>query len=219
MQLGNQNPNPTHLYNESEQLFLAVLEVNPEMDLAAQNLESVRRNRKLRGLPPLKYQNYDKPPRKPTKFLEMPRSTETSTCTSIPSSNRLLTIGIPTVPREGNPNYLSQTLNAIINQLPIRSDDPLYRSIIVLVLNNQPGEHQEFEDVRKMIENSIYSHFFLFKETNLSEVRASVSSSGNQHTANWIHNPKKVCKTLLYLRKHHGKWALINCCSLQKSCL
>ncbi len=140
MQLGNQNSNPIGLYGESEQFFLSVLKVHPEQDAALKNLESVRKNRQLRGLDPLESNDgqlkqkghhehewipkifqdlyHERPPRTPSRFFSNTKSMETAICTSArksEKSERLLTIGIPTVPREGNPQYLSQTLNAIIN--------------------------------------------------------------------------------------------------------
>jgi len=211
MQLGNHNSNPIDLYNESEQIFLSVLRVHPEFDSALQNLKAVRKNRQLRGggsldsngghlkqkphhehkwIPEfLKDLKRDTPPRTPSNFFSTGGSIEMPSCTSAPKSERLLTIGIPTVPREGNQQYLSQTLNAIINQLPIRPDDPLYTSIIILVLNNRPGEHQEFEDVKAKIGSSIYSHFFKFEEVSLTEV-----VSNNSHKEHWIHDPTKVIR-------------------------
>jgi hypothetical protein len=42
---------------------------------------------------------------------------------------RWLAIGIPTVPRRGDPGYLARTLLAIARQLPTRADDPLHGQV------------------------------------------------------------------------------------------
>lgn len=45
---------------------------------------------------------------------------------------RWLAIGIPTVPRRGDPGYLARTLRAIAQQLPARTDDPLHGQVAAL---------------------------------------------------------------------------------------
>ena len=60
-----------------------------------------------------------------------------------------LAVGIPTVPRKGGERYLEQTIRALAQQLPLRQDDPLFDRVIVVVLNNQPGKHAVFDDLKK----------------------------------------------------------------------
>ena len=59
-----------------------------------------------------------------------------------PSGPDRILIGIPTVPRREN--YLSQTLGALLAQLPEDPKDPLYEKIRVVVMNNSPGSHDAF---------------------------------------------------------------------------
>jgi hypothetical protein len=47
------------------------------------------------------------------------------------SRRRWLAIGIPTVPRRGDPGYLARTLLAIARQLPTRADDPLHGQVLL----------------------------------------------------------------------------------------
>ncbi len=58
-----------------------------------------------------------------------------------------LTVGIPTVPRQNEADYLSKTLESILEELPLDTSDPLYANIIVVVMNNQIGNHSVFYEV------------------------------------------------------------------------
>ena len=55
-----------------------------------------------------------------------------------------LTIGIPTVPRKSEADYLSRTLETLLQELPADSTDPLHARVRVLVMNNRPGNHSVF---------------------------------------------------------------------------
>ena len=104
---------------------------------------------------------------------------------------RWLTIGIPTVPRKGNPDYLSQTVDAIISQLPTRQDDPFYAKVMVVVLNNRPRQHVVFDDVKKRVENGPYNFYFKFEEVSIQD---SDNVKNPEHDAN-IPN-SKVCSAI-----------------------
>lgn len=82
---------------------------------------------------------------------------------------RWLTIGIPTVPRRHGERYLEQTINAIVQQLPIRTDDPLFDRVIVVVLNNRPREHRVFDEVRSQYESGAYARYFKFVEQEIAQ--------------------------------------------------
>ena len=107
-------------------------------------------------------------------MVEMLRSENAALRSSVPKikpsedtanqRSRWLTIGIPTVPRKGNPDYLSQTVDAIIGQLPTRSDDPFYAKVLVVILNNRPQQHPVFDEVRKRVEQGSHSFYFKFVE-------------------------------------------------------
>lgn len=62
-----------------------------------------------------------------------------------------LTIGIPTVPRKTGADYLTLTLESLLEELPLDRSDPLYGRVRVLVMNNRPGNHTVFYKVRQWI--------------------------------------------------------------------
>ena len=57
-------------------------------------------------------------------------------------------MGIPTVPRRNEADYLTRTLETLLQELPSDSTDPLYARVRVLVMNNRPGNHSVFYAVR-----------------------------------------------------------------------
>ena len=59
-----------------------------------------------------------------------------------------LTVGIPTVPRKTGADYLTRTLETLLEELPADDTDPLYGRVRVLVMNNRPGNHSVFYGVR-----------------------------------------------------------------------
>ncbi len=59
-----------------------------------------------------------------------------------------LTVGIPTVPRKTGADYLTRTLETLLEELPADDTDPLYGRVRVLVMNNRPGNHSVFYAVR-----------------------------------------------------------------------
>ena len=184
MQLGNQSPGPFLMYNESENMFLSVLKVHPEYEPANRNLAAVRRNKRIRAGIEMDddskeaSQQVKKKPKvhsvsraKPSwgESIDTLIRSASTTCTDSKHAERFLTIGIPTVPRAGGQRYLTQTLSAIMHQLPTRPDNPFFKAILVLVLNNRPGMHTEFEDLKKQLQHSQYSHYFSFQEVEVDE--------------------------------------------------
>jgi len=61
-----------------------------------------------------------------------------------------LFIGIPTVSRSANEDYLLQTLASIRRQLPTDPDDLLFRRVKVLVLNIEGPSHKRFYEAQVM---------------------------------------------------------------------
>ena len=59
-----------------------------------------------------------------------------------------LTIGIPTFPRKDDADYLTRTLETLLEELPADDTDPLYARVRVLVMNNSPGNHSVFSQAR-----------------------------------------------------------------------
>ena len=55
-----------------------------------------------------------------------------------------LTVGIPTVPRKREADYLTRTLETLLQELPADATDPLHARVRVLVMNNRPGNHSVF---------------------------------------------------------------------------
>ena len=76
-------------------------------------------------------------------------------------------MGIPTVPRRNEADYLTRTLETLLQELPSDSTDPLYAKVRVLVMNNRPGNH---------------SVFYAVSLRHLSTA-LSVCISGQRHTA------------------------------------
>ncbi len=57
-------------------------------------------------------------------------------------------MGIPTFPRKENADYLTRTLETLLEELPADMSDPLHGRVRVLVMNNSPGNHSVFDQVR-----------------------------------------------------------------------
>lgn len=55
---------------------------------------------------------------------------------------------MPTVPRKSGADYLTRTLSTLLEELPLDPTDPLYKGVRVLVMNNRPGNHTVFYEVR-----------------------------------------------------------------------
>ena len=70
------------------------------------------------------------------------------------AGKKWLIIGIPTVPRSNGVDYLSSTVEAIMQQIPDRPSDPFYGKVKVVVLNHRPGEHPIFEKVKQWVLSS-----------------------------------------------------------------
>jgi hypothetical protein len=165
------------MYAESEKYLLSVLSVDPGQEFAQKNLAAVRRNMDLRD-PKDEIQPRD-PPKVPLEKQQRSAPEKQNTAANLKAEcrsteqgdaingKRWLTIGIPTVPRRGDPDYLLQTVNAITKQLPTRPDDPLYGRVIVVILNNLPGQHKLFDDVRRHIESGQHSSYFRFEEAEI----------------------------------------------------
>ena len=180
MQLAARNYYPTmymRMYSESEKYLLAVLRVDPGHELAKKNLESVRGNRDHRAPKdeiepreppkvPLEKQKRAAHEKKHTAAESVSKCSSTGQCHEN-FGKRWLTIGIPTVPRRGDPDYLNQTIKAITKQLPTRQDDPLYGRVVVVVLNNLPGQHHLFDGVKRSIEGGPYRSYFRFEEAEI----------------------------------------------------
>mmetsp|Transcript_35408 Transcript_35408/g.59675 ORF Transcript_35408/g.59675 Transcript_35408/m.59675 type:complete len:456 (-) Transcript_35408:522-1889(-) len=59
-----------------------------------------------------------------------------------------LFLGIPTVPRRNDVDYLGETLSSLVDQLPSDAVDPFANKVKVVVMNNKPGTHKVYENRR-----------------------------------------------------------------------
>ncbi|CAK0787359.1 hypothetical protein CVIRNUC_010579 [Coccomyxa viridis] len=74
-----------------------------------------------------------------------------------------LTVGIPTVPRRNEADYLTRTLETLLQELPSDSTDPLYARVRVLVMNNRPGNHSVFYAVKERVRSGPEGDLFVAK--------------------------------------------------------
>lgn len=65
-----------------------------------------------------------------------------------PTSRPWLVIGIPTVGRMHNEDYLIRSLNAMADQLPSDESDLMHGQILVVVVNVQGGGHTRYEEAK-----------------------------------------------------------------------
>ena len=63
-------------------------------------------------------------------------------------------LGIPTIPRVNNEDFLHQILESITSQLPTHSSHPLFGKVKVLVMNTAHRTHQRFDEARRKYGNS-----------------------------------------------------------------
>ena len=92
-------------------------------------------------------------------------SLETKTQGIVPAAKKYLVIGIPTVARTGNEDYLLRALGAIAKQLPTDPSHELYNKILIVVVNAMPAGllHARFEEAKKQYsESAVYKNYFTF---------------------------------------------------------
>lgn len=103
-----------------------------------------------------------------------PQTTPSVPVSSIPPSVALtgsgqpwLIIGIPTVPRKNNLDYLTPTIESILLEIPQDPSHPLYDQVVVAIMNHSPGVHPQFYELQKKYANPDsphYSRVLLFLE-------------------------------------------------------
>ena len=59
-----------------------------------------------------------------------------------------LVIGIPTVPRRNDTDYLTPTLASVLDELPLNPGDSLYNRVKIIVMNNRPNDHIVYTKVK-----------------------------------------------------------------------
>jgi hypothetical protein len=80
------------------------------------------------------------------------------------NSKKWLCIGIPTVPRASDQDYLLRTLERLHSLLPTDEDDPLFHNILIIVAHikspdNLKQIHARYEEARHMFGQSPYFEF------------------------------------------------------------
>ena len=94
------------------------------------------------------------------------------------NSNKWLAIGIPTVARTHDEDYLMKSIDAIANQLSTDPSDLLYNKVIVHIINvqinsNPHHKHIVFDQVRSKYSsanNHPKSQYFIFTEIDESDI-------------------------------------------------
>eukprot|EP00243_Klebsormidium_subtile_P002976 TRINITY_DN16097_c0_g2_i1.p1 TRINITY_DN16097_c0_g2~~TRINITY_DN16097_c0_g2_i1.p1 ORF type:complete len:384 (+),score=77.74 TRINITY_DN16097_c0_g2_i1:492-1643(+) len=71
-----------------------------------------------------------------------------------PQQKLWLTIGIPTVPRRNDIDYLVTTAETLLQELPSTLDAPLYAKVRVIIMNNKKGKHVVFERAKTRVQNA-----------------------------------------------------------------
>jgi hypothetical protein len=68
---------------------------------------------------------------------------------NIIEEKKWLIIGIPTVPRTGDPDYLLKTLNAIDKSITKEKEDPFFNKIKIVIINHKPKQHKIFNTAKE----------------------------------------------------------------------
>lgn len=105
---------------------------------------------------------------------------------SICSLNKWLAIGIPTVARTHDEDYLMKSIDAIADQLPADPSDLLYNKVIIHIINMQVNanpnhRHIIFDQVRSKYSspNNIKSQYFIFTEIEASDILPDLKQNTN----------------------------------------
>lgn len=151
--LSNRSNLPTHSYNEIKRISADELQIEKEvaelkknMFFAKQELDNCK-NFNLRSVAQAK----------------------------ISDNKRWLVIGIPTVSRKNNEQYLLQTLDSIASQLPLDNSDLLYHKILIVVCNMQINNdasvsHIIYQMAKEKYENSPLNPYFKFVSMQKDEI-------------------------------------------------
>ena len=81
-----------------------------------------------------------------------------------------LAIGIPTVPRHNNTDYLTPTLEYLLSELPSEPTDPLFDKVRVLVMNNKPGQHSVYAKVQNRVQQGAHDPDDAFAQKGMQYV-------------------------------------------------
>lgn len=114
------------------------------------------------------------------KFLEKVEPLAIDRQANAPADKPWLVVAIPTVPRQGKVDaeqYLDKTLTSYASQIPILSSDPFYSQVRVLVCNNRPNKHEQFNALRNKYKGK--SHF-VFYEQSIADPDPAAKDAGGR---------------------------------------
>jgi hypothetical protein len=77
--------------------------------------------------------------------------------------------------------YFPLSVQAITDQLPLDAGDPLFGEVLVVVLNNKPGTHAVFDELRTKIMAGPHALYFKFVE---QEIQQTDNVHNPEHSAN-----------------------------------
>ena len=106
------------------------------------------------------------------------------------STDNWLVIGIPTVARSENQDYLLQTLMSINQQLPSVPDDILFRRVKVIVVNIEGPSHKRFYEAQTTFSDRRYFEFVTLSEEykasskDFQDVKRGATAENDQGNAN-----------------------------------
>ena len=113
-----------------------------------------------------------------------------------------LVVGVPTAPRAGDADYLTETLETLLDELPDETETdgthhPLFRRVRVVVMNTKPGRHEVFDKVRARFEKgSATEDEFAAKAAAYLQFVDSPGTYGdptpNKPDPNDLHNPGNI---------------------------
>lgn len=83
-------------------------------------------------------------------------------------NDKWLVIGIPTVGRPNNENYLIRSLQKMSSELPSHSSHLQYAQVIIAIVNVDGPSHSRFYEAREIYRDSIYFKFFELDESEIT---------------------------------------------------
>lgn len=95
-------------------------------------------------------------------------------------TDKWLVIGIPTVGRKNNQEYLLDALGTLDHQLPSDPTDPLYHKVLVHIVNLQKNTDQQHEHTVFLKAKAKYqgNNYFMFSELSQEEILSDPKGSG-----------------------------------------
>jgi len=73
-----------------------------------------------------------------------------------------LSIGIPTIPRAHDEDYLIRTIRSLIRELPADTSDPLFGKVVVYVVNMHGHDHDVFSRAQRKFSLGVYAKYLNF---------------------------------------------------------